>query len=344
MKTENLKDDIPSYQGILKMFFDIEKNSNQFGKKYKFFKTKNKKILKGTLEKYNLDEEYSLRILKTIGKMSLDYFNPTISTNFIKIICCLNGECSFFSKEYEKSFLLKKGDIIIYKMNNRIKKYTFESDDLQTVTINLNLDKLKNNFSKSTNNSMVEIWNNRFSFLEEEKVFYYLEMNQSIEALAKYIQKTSLKNIDEYLAFKMRVFCLMLEIFALQKREAGIKRQDSNFEIINKVKNILEKSRAVDFPSVKKICEILNLTNHQIQSSFKKIEGMSLGQYIQKTKMKYAKMLLKENNYSIIEIAYEIGYDNPSKFSKTFKKHFGMSPSTYKKEFFEKKLHQKTKE
>ena len=65
---------------------------------------------------------------------------------------------------------------------------------------------------------------------------------------------------------------------------------------------------------------------------FKDIEKISISEYIVKQKMHYAKKLLDEGNLTILEIAYEVGYENPSKFSKVFKKYYGMLPSKFKNE------------
>ena len=46
--------------------------------------------------------------------------------------------------------------------------------------------------------------------------------------------------------------------------------------------------------------------------------------------MQKACQLLKETDKSIIEIANEMGYDNPNKFSTAFKNIIGNTPSEYK--------------
>lgn len=46
--------------------------------------------------------------------------------------------------------------------------------------------------------------------------------------------------------------------------------------------------------------------------------------------MKYAEMLLTSTNKNILEIANEIGYENPSKFSQSFKKYLGILPRQYR--------------
>ena len=48
-------------------------------------------------------------------------------------------------------------------------------------------------------------------------------------------------------------------------------------------------------------------------------------------KMEYAKKLLETTDINILDIAIEIGYENPSKFSIAFKKIFGILPNKYRK-------------
>jgi AraC-like DNA-binding protein len=43
-----------------------------------------------------------------------------------------------------------------------------------------------------------------------------------------------------------------------------------------------------------------------------------------------AKNMLVEGNYSISEIAYHLGFENPPYFSRLFKKEVGMSPKEFK--------------
>ena len=40
--------------------------------------------------------------------------------------------------------------------------------------------------------------------------------------------------------------------------------------------------------------------------------------------------LLENTDYSIVQVAEAVGYDNPLYFSRIFKKNTGMSPSDYK--------------
>ena len=67
-----------------------------------------------------------------------------------------------------------------------------------------------------------------------------------------------------------------------------------------------------------------------MEQSFKNYERIGISEYIQKKKMKYAEMLLTSTNKNILEIANEIGYENPSKFFQSFKKYLGILPRQYR--------------
>ena len=50
------------------------------------------------------------------------------------------------------------------------------------------------------------------------------------------------------------------------------------------------------------------------------------------TNMKKAAELLKEGKYTVAEVSYQVGINDPFYFSKCFKQQFGMSPSAFSKQ------------
>ena len=104
----------------------------------------------------------------------------------------------------------------------------------------------------------------------------------------------------------------------------------STNEIVNRIKYIINDSPIENIPKVKELCEMLSLSRYQMNILFEKSEGIGILEYIQKKKMEYSKILLKETNKSILNISNEIGYENPSKFSRAFSKYYGILPSKYR--------------
>lgn len=67
-----------------------------------------------------------------------------------------------------------------------------------------------------------------------------------------------------------------------------------------------------------------------LSRKFKDETKMTLTAFQQMLRMRQAKHLLKTENLSVEEIAWTIGYDDPSYFARVFKKETGSTPSQYR--------------
>lgn len=79
------------------------------------------------------------------------------------------------------------------------------------------------------------------------------------------------------------------------------------------------------------------LSISQLQRRFKQAMDCSLGEYWRMKKLFHAKELLCQRNYSIEAIAFALGYENVSAFSRRFSKLFGESPSQWRSKAFNSK-------
>jgi len=79
--------------------------------------------------------------------------------------------------------------------------------------------------------------------------------------------------------------------------------------------------------SVNGMASIFNINSNYLSALFKKETGVNLNTYINVTRMEKASEILKKTDKRISEIAYEVGFTNPSYFTEQFRNHFGYSPS-----------------
>lgn len=79
----------------------------------------------------------------------------------------------------------------------------------------------------------------------------------------------------------------------------------------------------------------LAISTGHLSSTFKKVTGVTISDYIANIKIEKAKELIDENTYLFYEISDMLGFENPYYFSRVFKKVTGLSPREYK-------LHSKT--
>ena len=310
--------------------FEIGGKETAYSEKY-HIKLKKEDTVKALLERYNLDEDYRILILEVFESVKELVFLPTDIENTIQIMYCIEGQADIISENNEK-YTLNKGNILIYRENNSKKyKYKFKSKKFKKMMFVFNIDKLEYSFLSSISNKVLYNWKEKILKIFEEDALIHIEPNSKIKIMLNQFRNIDINNVSEYISFKTKVvefIAYILDSKMITSKKIIIDERG----IIDDVKEIINEHSVSDIPNIKKISEITGLSNYQLQSIFKQIEGVTIFQYIQKIKMNYAKTLLEtEAEKNILDIANEIGYDSPSKFSLAFRKFFGILPSKYKK-------------
>jgi AraC-like DNA-binding protein len=103
-------------------------------------------------------------------------------------------------------------------------------------------------------------------------------------------------------------------------------------KIISQVMKNLDND---DF-SVEELGEIIGMSRSNLFRKLKAITGQTPIEFIYFIRIKRSMELLLERKMNVSEIAWEVGFKNPSSFSKSFKKQFGKSPSQFLNELIEK--------
>ena len=74
------------------------------------------------------------------------------------------------------------------------------------------------------------------------------------------------------------------------------------------------------------------MSEFHFNRQFRKATGMPPSQYQIKLRMEKARRLLRETTTSVVDIANEVGYFNPSHFAQQFHKETGATPSDYRRQ------------
>lgn len=74
----------------------------------------------------------------------------------------------------------------------------------------------------------------------------------------------------------------------------------------------------------------MNISRTQLYNKLKKLLNLSATEFINKIKIDVAKRKIIETNLTFAEISWQLGFNNPSYFSKTFKRFSGMTPNEFR--------------
>jgi YesN/AraC family two-component response regulator len=103
-------------------------------------------------------------------------------------------------------------------------------------------------------------------------------------------------------------------------------------KLIEKAIEIIEQHMDdADF-NVETFSSLMGMNRVSLHHKIKSLTNLAPREFFTMIRLKRAGQLLKESGLTITEIAYQVGFKDPSHFSKLFKKQFGMSPKEFIKE------------
>jgi AraC family transcriptional regulator len=88
---------------------------------------------------------------------------------------------------------------------------------------------------------------------------------------------------------------------------------------------------AEDF-NLTQLADQAGLSKFHFQRLFKAATGVSPSRYHINLRMEEARRLLRETRMSVIDVALEVGYTDPSHFARLFRRETGLSPSQYRRQ------------
>jgi signal transduction histidine kinase/ligand-binding sensor domain-containing protein/DNA-binding response OmpR family regulator len=119
----------------------------------------------------------------------------------------------------------------------------------------------------------------------------------------------------------------------IKAREITLNSSDEHF--IERAIKIVEENMGNINLDITFLEEELKMSNMQMYRKLKSLTNLSGNEFIKNIRLKKAVQLLESENYNIAEIAYKVGFNDPSYFSRIFKKQYGKVPSEYVEKGFE---------
>ncbi len=138
--------------------------------------------------------------------------------------------------------------------------------------------------------------------------------------------------IEDFLSIEdpveLKVWCRE-RIEHVSKGISDMREKRVNSSLILKAMKYIKENYKNEI-TLEDIAREVNISPHYFSKLFKDEVGENFIDYITSLRIQKSKELLSENNLSIKEICFEIGYGDPNYFSRIFKRIVGVTPTDYK--------------
>ena len=131
-------------------------------------------------------------------------------------------------------------------------------------------------------------------------------------------------NGDAELMLCSKIFEL-LHLCIERADENGVKYRGAVADVVSYIHKHLEDGIALS-----NVAQALHINKNYLCRLFRKETGMTVGAYINSARIAKAKRLLRDSDSPLSFVAGESGFNEPSVFSKNFKREVGMTPREYR--------------
>jgi len=113
----------------------------------------------------------------------------------------------------------------------------------------------------------------------------------------------------------------------VQPNEITVNSMDEQF--LKRALNVVEQNMSAARFNVQMFAQQMHMSRSQLNRKLGALSGFRANDFIRTLRLKRAAQLLQKRSATVLEIAYEVGFSNPSYFAECFRKEFGVLPSQF---------------
>jgi len=109
--------------------------------------------------------------------------------------------------------------------------------------------------------------------------------------------------------------------------DSGISSMDEQF--MQKLVTLLKEHHTNPELNITEFSRLIGQSRAQLNRKVKALTGQSTAEFIRTYRLNRAAELIKKKSGTVAEIAYDVGFNNPSYFTECFKQYYGQLPSEF---------------
>jgi AraC-like DNA-binding protein len=267
-------------------------------------------------------DDTSLSLVSSAGEPAEVPFEARRS--YINFYFCNEGSAEFvFGPAYTRTIGRQK-NFLIYNPEKDLPFMIRLGPGTSMVVLSISLEGLHKLFVQDT-----------LPFLKQENVSrkFYDERDVPAQLFVVLNQLFSihLSEASSKLYFQAKTLEILSLYFSTRKPNTESCPFLNDEEAVRKIKHAKEHllRNMENPPTLKDLARLAGLNEYQLKVGFKEIYGNTVYGFLLDHKLDHSRALLDKGKYQVNQVAYEIGYTNPSHFIAAFRKKFGVTPKKY---------------
>ena len=178
-----------------------------------------------------------------------------------------------------------------------------------------------------------------FSYATDEALHLSKKEKETIFSVLKIVDEEINSRIDD---FSHDVIIsqveLLLNYSSRYYKRQFITHKAINVDLVQQFETALQTyfnngTSQNQLPSVQHVADQLHVSAHYLSDLLRSLTGLNTQQHIHNMIIENAKEILSTTNYSVSEIAYQLGFDYPQSFSRLFKSKTKLTPLQFRQSF-----------
>ena len=245
----------------------------------------------------------------------------------LEILCCYEGRCEV-QGSMRRYCYMEQGDLAVCSASPEIGLTGFPSNRFQGICIRINMNPETRDLTGILKNFSIHL-PDLYTAAGRSGI---LRMSDCVPAahIFSELQEQHHQFRPDFL--KLKLIELLLVLSAPEQLSRGDTFPTLTSYQVSTVKEIRDfmVEHFDEHYTTMDLSTQFHFSATSLKQWFRIIYGSSMYAYLKTCRMDIARALLTRTDYSILQVALYVGYENPSKFSSAFRGEVGMTPKQYR--------------
>ena len=258
--------------------------------------------------------------------------NQKPASAILEINYCIEGrsECLFGEHQY---CYMAAGDLSFCSLQDHAHQSEFPTSHYHGITITVDFSRITTEMSNIL--TLLSVNLEQIKTLSQMRDFTIIRANPSVRHIFSELYQIPENIRQGYI--RVKVLELLLILTGMNPEDDCSEHahfSEMQIRIIKEMHAFLME-HFNEHHTIAELSERFELSPTVLKKCFKGVYGSSIYSYMKQYRLQVAERLLKESTITVNEIATQIGYLNPNKFTAAFNAAYGMPPTSYRKKTYQ---------